>query len=451
MATTSTERTGAVERAGTEGAGMAVRLPGRTADLDLADQTRPRGAALRFLLAAGTSFYGDWLTTVALMVLLFRLTGSAAAPAIYILSRVAPRVFGPTPGGALADRFGPARVAALCAALQGALTASIIGLAGARAIWAIYVVVAAAQFLGSMAQPSYGAMIPRIVPATQLARVNAIYSALFESSILVAPALGALLLILHASPEVLVGVDAATFGVAAALLLTLRTPPVQDRLSAKRRGLLAGFSIVRADSMLRVLAVGHLCTALVVTALQAVLVVAASQRFGHDTDVGWLYAAVGGGGLAGSLVVLRWKPTHVRRAGIAWGTVGELVPLAVFAVAPSLPVALACLFVSSLAAALYQTRGMIGLQQRVPHQLLGRVNAVIRLSLYVGMLIGAVIAAATVQLLRWDRMVLSVSLLAGLLLVWGVISRRREPDVDEAPDVALIGALHTEEAAATAQ
>jgi hypothetical protein len=29
------------------------------------------------LVAAGTSFYGDWLTTVALVVLLFRLTNNS--------------------------------------------------------------------------------------------------------------------------------------------------------------------------------------------------------------------------------------------------------------------------------------------------------------------------------------------------------------------------------------
>ena len=63
-------------------------------------------------MAAGTSVYGDWLTTVALLVLLFRLTHSPFGPALYMLARVAPRLVGPFPGGALADRFGPARIAA---------------------------------------------------------------------------------------------------------------------------------------------------------------------------------------------------------------------------------------------------------------------------------------------------------------------------------------------------
>jgi len=444
MATTSTEGAGAVE-----GAGMAVRLPGRAAVNGTT--LSGSGAAVRFLIAAGTSFYGDWLTTVALLILLYRITGSATAPAVYILSRVAPRVLGPTPGGVLADRFGPARVATWCAIGQGALTASIVALADAHVVWAIYLMVAGAQFLGSVAQPSYGALIPLVTPADHLARINAVYSALFESSILAAPALGALLLILHTAPELLIGIDALTFGVAAALLLTLRTRPIRGADGDHRLRPLAGFSIVRADSMLRVLAAGHLGTAMVVTALQAVLVVAAAQRFGHDVDVGWLYAAVGAGGVIGSLVLLRWKPAHVRRRGIALGTVGELIPLALFALATSFPIALVCLFASSFAAALYQTRGMIGLQQRVPRQLLGRVNGVIRFSLYFGMLIGAILAAATASLLRWDYLVLLVAALAALVLLWGVVSKPSEPDVDEAPDIALVGVTQKEGAALTTE
>src|SRR5947209_6644643 len=124
---------------------------GQSGTTDNLRRPTPNGA-VRLLVAAGTSYYGDWLTTVALVVLLFRLTGTATAPALYILARVAPRVLGPGPGGALADRFGPARLAAVCGAAQAALTASIIPFANLHVIWAVYVVVGMSQLLGAMAQ-----------------------------------------------------------------------------------------------------------------------------------------------------------------------------------------------------------------------------------------------------------------------------------------------------------
>ena len=72
-----------------------------------------------FLAAALISFAGDWLTTVAVGVLLFQITGSVAAPALFVLVRTAPRIVGPLAGGALADRFPPLRAHALVPILRG--------------------------------------------------------------------------------------------------------------------------------------------------------------------------------------------------------------------------------------------------------------------------------------------------------------------------------------------
>jgi MFS family permease len=407
---------------------------------------RPRAThadgVVRFLLAAGISYYGDWLTTVALVVLLFRLTGTATAPALYILARVAPRVLGPAPGGALADRFGPARLAALCGLAQGGLTAAIVVLAAAHLVWPIYLAVALAQFLGSMAQPAYNAVIPFVARPARLKQVNALYTAILETCMLVAPGLGALLLLANVAPQLLILGDAASFLVAAGLLLTLRTAGHGDAQDLRSGGMFVGVAMVRADAMLRVFAIGHLCTGAVITALQAVLVVAAAQRFGHDTNVGWLYAAVGAGGLVASLTLLRWAPTNVRRLGIASAVLGELIPLGLFAIVSSLGVAMALLFVSSLFGALYQTRGAIALQERVPRGLLGRVNAVVRFALYLGMLIGAVVAAAAAAWVSWDRLLLYVTAAAALALLATVLTGPQEAPLPPA-EVALAGRATT--------
>jgi len=73
-----------------------VRSPWRDSALrasaDAPSTPRAAGAlspAVRLLMAAGTSVYGDWLTTVALLVLLYRVTHSPFGPALYMLARVA--------------------------------------------------------------------------------------------------------------------------------------------------------------------------------------------------------------------------------------------------------------------------------------------------------------------------------------------------------------------------
>lgn len=362
---------------------------------------------------------------MALVVLLFRLTASPIGPALYIVARAAPRVLGPLPGGALADRYGPARVAASCAALQAIVTAGIVVFAEQRIVWAIYVAVVVAQLLGSAAQPCYGALVPAVTTPERLGRVQGVYSALQSSSILVGPAIGALVLPFTA-PEVLIAVDAVSFVIAALMLATMlnagRATGVQ--VGGPRDSRL-GLKLVGRDPMLRFLAAASIANPAAVTALQAVLVVAAAQHFGHDTLVGWLYAAVGAGGLLGTLPVIRKTPVRVGLAWIIGPSVVELAPLAAFVFITSLPVAMLLLFVSSIGATLYQTRGIVGLQQRVASDALGRANAVIGFAIYVGMLLGAVAALALVQALGWESTVLTVCAASATLLFFTAVSEGR--------------------------
>jgi MFS family permease len=379
----------------------------------------------RLLLAAGVSTYGDWLTVVALAVLLFDLTHRPVAPALYILARLAPRVLGPTLGGSLTDRFGPSRVAGWSALGQCALTAAIVVLAITGTIWAILVAVAVAGFLGSVAQPAYSAGIPRVTSARRLLRVNAIYSGLYESSVLVAPAIGALVLP-FIQPQLLVGADAVSFFVAGLLLLSLRVGPAPGPARATSARSRATAAVAR-DPMLRSLAASFFCSAVAITALQAVLVIVAADRFGHATDVGWLYAAVGGGGVVGSALLLRWTPRTISARGIALGFLIEVIPLGLFALTGALLPGLALLFVSTAAAALYQTRGQTALQQRVPKELLGRVNGVMRMLLYSGMLVGAIAAAALVETIGWTALVAGTAAVAVAAFIPASLTYRRGP------------------------
>jgi MFS family permease len=179
--------------------------------------------------------------------------------------------------------------------------------------------------------------------------------------------------------------------------------------------------------MLRSLAASFFCSAAAITALQAVLVVAAAERFGQATDVGWLYAAVGAGGVAGSVVLLRWTPRAIGARGVALGFLIEVIPLGLFALVGGLVPALGLLFVSTASAALYQTRGQTVLQQRVPAEVLGRVNGLIRLLLYAGMLVGAIAAVALVEQVGWTALVLGAAVVSIVAFIPATLASRRGP------------------------
>src|SRR5258708_37081419 len=57
----------------------------------------------RFIAAVATSFYGDWFTTVALLVAVYGLSSGPVAPALLALVRLGPRLVASPLGGRLAD------------------------------------------------------------------------------------------------------------------------------------------------------------------------------------------------------------------------------------------------------------------------------------------------------------------------------------------------------------
>jgi MFS family permease len=383
-------------------------------------RARPRGPTARFFAAVFLSLYGDWLTTVALLVVLFELTHSPAAPAGYMLVRVAPRVLGPWLGGRLTDRMSPRSVMVVTSLLQAILTASLVVSHRAALIWALYIAVGLAQFTGALGRPSLGTALPQLVTDKDLPRANATYGLLFSTSIFVAPAVGAVLLI-HVGPDPLFAIDAATFALAALLMATLPggTPraTADTRQPEARRGAIR-LALKQPD--IRMVAVANFAGGLTATVTQALLVVAAHERFGGDAVVGYLYSGVGIGGAVGGLVALRWIPSRdwTRFAVFIAATV-LLVATAAFSASSIVLLALLTLAASAVAGSSLDTWGMTEIQRRAPAGLMGRYNSIIFLSLYAGMLVGAVWALATAPLLHWD-VAIQISCAAMLVLVGGV-------------------------------
>jgi MFS family permease len=400
----------------------------------------------RFFASVFLSLYGDWLTTVALVVLLYELTGTPAGPAGYLLARVAPRVIGPWIGGSLADRLSPRRVMISAGLIQGVLTASLVVADRAHSVWALYAAVAIAQFVGSLARPSQGALLPTLVSADRLTQANALYGTFFSSSIFVAPAIGALLLV-HTGPDVLFLIDAGTFAVAAMLMMTLRSggpvAPASPRGAALPNP--PTFALGARDPVIRLVAVSNFAMGVTVTVAQALLVVAARERFGSDAAVGILYSAVGVGGIVGGLLALRWRPPRLRIGLVIFtATVIAVTAFAAFAAVTQRFAGLALLAVGSVASAGFDVWGITEIQRRAPARYAGRFNAIPWAAAYAGMLVGAVWALGTSSAFHWD-LALELACLAMAILVGVVgitvhdepVAKPAEPELVSVPQSSV--------------
>ena len=171
---------------------------------------------------------------------------------------------------------------------------------------------------------------------------------------------------------------------------------------------------------IRMVAAANFASGLTVTVTQAFLVVAAHERFGGDSGVGYLYSSVGVGGVLGGLVALRCIPSRVwTRFALFLVITVEVVATAAFSGSTALLVALALLAVSAVAGTSMDTWGITEVQRQAPPGFMGRYNSVIFISIYSGMLVGALWALGTSGVLHWD-VAIQISCEAMLVLLAAV-------------------------------
>ena len=387
------------------------------------------GAAGRFVAGRALSNCGDWLTTVAVSVALYTLTRSLAAPAMAILFRVAPRPVGALAGGHLADRFGPVPTLVVLNVSRACVTGALAAALRADAVPLVLALLALTQAAGGAAQPAGQAAIPRLVPAADVARLNAAVGAVDSAALAVGPGIAAGLLGLlgTGSAAWLVTADALTFLVLAALLASL--PRLGRATTAEQEegaaGPWTGIGMVLRRPFLRQLALAQLGIFATITCLQAVLPAAAQQRFGSAASAGWVYAAIGAGNVIGAVALLRTRHRGLGARTMALLTLGELIPLGAFALVGSAWVDIGLAGLSGLASAPYEILAMTEVARIVSSDRLGQASGAVWLFGYAGMLAGGLLAAAAAPRLGWMPTLLVAWTGGSAVLVAGWLRPRR--------------------------
>jgi predicted MFS family arabinose efflux permease len=227
----------------------------------------------------------------------------------------------------------------------------------------------------------------------------------------------------------LVGADALSFVVPAALLVglhTLTSGSAAGITSPARTGGAApwqGISLVLRDPFLRQLALAQLGIFATITCLQAVLPAAAQQRLGSPAAAGWLYAAVGGGNAVGAVLMLRTRRRGLGRGALAALTLGELLPLGALTLGGSAWVDVTLVGISGLASAPYEILAATELARRVAAHHLGQASAATWLFGYAGMAGGALLATLAAPRLGWAATLL-IATLGGTAILLGGWARR---------------------------
>jgi MFS family permease len=262
--------------------------------------------AYRRLFAAQTvSRWGDTFNLVALVVLVFRLTGSGLGVSGVVVAEIAPVLLLAPVAGVVADRL--PRVRVMVAADVWRMTlAGVLPLVDQH-LAAVYAVAFGLAAGAVFFNPAASSVLPSIVDEEELVAANSgLWSAAVISQIALAPLAGALIAAVGVGPAFLV--NAASFAASALLLAGLRLPghPAATAAGSWLGRISVGARLVVTDRLLRLLALVQLLAALSAGATSALLVVLAGRhlRVGPD-GFGLLLAAIGVGAAVGPLLLAR--------------------------------------------------------------------------------------------------------------------------------------------------
>ncbi len=269
-------------------------------------RTNPQFA--RLFAAHAVSRAGDAFNTVALVVLVFDLTGTGAGVAGTVAFEVLPvLLFGPV-AGVVVDRS-PRRSVMIAADVLRA------GLVAALAVFdsslALAYAVAFGLSCGTVAfNPAASSLLPDVVDDDDLVDANAaLWTVAVLAQIVLAPTAGVVIAAVGVSAAF--GINAASYVISALLLIGLRTGRTAEaRTQSGWAAVSAGVSAVRSVALLRRLAIVQVLASLSAGATSGLLVVFAADRLDlGPSEFGLLLAAIGiGAALGPTLFRTRIKP-----------------------------------------------------------------------------------------------------------------------------------------------
>lgn len=335
------------------------------------------------LTANAISQTGNVLSFLAIPWFVLQVTGSPAKTGITVATGALPVIVAGIFGGALVDRFGARRISVLSdlassvAVLLVPLLYHTVGLA----FWQLLVLVFLGALLDMPGLTARRSIYPDLAMAAgmSLERANALYQVVLRSAGLIGPPLAGVLIATIGASNLL-WLNAVSFvfsaGIVAAVVRPRALDAQPDREAPRRylSDVLEGFRFIRRDPVvLAITMTSSLGSLLAEPLYPVVLPVYAREVFGSALDLGFMFAALAAGSLAGNALFLALGPRLPRRATLIGGFTVRALTFWVLVTMPPLWVIVASIVVNALFLEPANPLSMTIAQERIPAAMRGRV------------------------------------------------------------------------------
>jgi len=386
-----------------------------------------RRAPLYALYAADTiSLTGNAVAQIAIPWYVLTTTGSATLTALVVFFNFLPIVIAAFFGGVVVDRLG-FRASSIVADLASSAAVAAIPLLAATVgieIWQLMVLVFLGALLDAPGATARAALFPDVVELAdvRMERASGIRAGIQQGSQLIGAPLGGVLVAGFGATAAL-WIDAASFLFSAGLVLLLVPRPHRDA-SGEPRGrffaeLADGLRFIWRQPLVRAVVAMVVLSNLIEAPLPVVLAVFAREEYGSAADFGLLVGVLGGAALAGALGYSAIGHRLPRRRTFLVCFSGVPIGYLVLAAQPSLPVALAALALSGLAAGPINPLLFTVQTEIVPADLRGRIFGAIRAGAWASIPLGILLGGLAVAAIGAPATFLVMGVLLAVVVAYG--------------------------------
>jgi MFS family permease len=332
----------------------------------------------RFYMAGQTvSMAGTWMQQVAQGWLVLELTGSGTMLGFITAAQFVPVLFLGPLGGVVVDRFDTRRLLAITQFAAGVLAGvlGVLTITGVVQVWMVFVLAVLLGIVTVVDNPARQTIVLELVGPELLSNAITLNSVNINAARVVGPSIAALTIALVGVGPCFLLNSASYVAVIVALMLMDRDAMIAKLIAPRAKGQVReGFRYVWHEPNLRTPLVMMALIGTFAYEFQVILPVLAKYGFDGDAGTyGLMSAAMGVGAVAGGLVVAstsRFGLGPLVRVSFVFG-----LAIALVAVSPTLPVALAALVLVGVVNITFLARANTTLQLAADPAMRGRVMA----------------------------------------------------------------------------
>ena len=378
--------------------------------------------------------FGNMMATVALAFAVLDITDSPTALGQVLAAHTIPMVALLLYGGVIADRFPRTLVLQASnlasAGSQGAI--ALLVLTGRAEIWMLVVLSAVHGAVSGVGFPAMASVLPQLVPRAELQPANALVSLTRNGMMVIGPTVGALLVVTVGSGWAL-AVDAATWLLAALLLLPVTIPPRAHSGEAPDtiRELREGWSFFWGTPWLWTVVVGFT----VLNAIHAGAWVTLGPAVADDTigrqAWGYVLSAEAVGLLLTTVVLLRVRLERPLLLGML-GYAMMAPPMLLLGVSPTLLGLAGAAFLAGAGTEIFGMGWNLAMQENIEDRLLSRAYSYDALGSFIAIPVGQLAYGPLAEAFGL-RPVLVASAVAHVVVIGLVLCSRSVRDLPRAP------------------